>query len=249
MNIEIINQDNELWIDSLTVANGFNVDHKNLLETVSKQFTRLKRVNIAGSATGRKKSVVLLTERQIMILPVLVRTTPETIAFQERMVDAFFEMREQLKSNQLALPQNYEQALQKLLETIREKNDLSDYIEENQDKIDYVNNVVYASKDLKTVTGLAQLLNDKGADNIGRTIMFTWFRDNGYTYFDKCNVPFQQYINCGYFVVKDEPWSRGNKNGVYNRMYITPKGKTYFVKKYFDSIKPFQTEIEMSKYK
>jgi len=91
-------EDENIYIDSEIVAKGFDIQHKNVCEVVSKHFTRLKRIKSSGTG-GRPKTVYLLTERQIMIIPAIAKPTSKTIAFQTALVDAFLEARKQLEQS------------------------------------------------------------------------------------------------------------------------------------------------------
>ncbi len=248
MDIEIINQDNELLIDYRIVADGFGIEHKSLRRTLLKYFGDLKSRKLKDPETGWTKDILLLNERQIAKLTARTKPTPQTIGFHDVLVDAFYDYQEQHNSSQPQLPKDFREAIHELAKSLDKNAELETYIEENQSKIDYVNNVVAVSDSLTSVGALAKLLEDKSNNKIGQKTMFEWFRNNGYTFWDKENIPYQEFITRGYFVIKQTHWSNGNKSGDYNRIWITAKGCTYFEKKYFESIAPFQTELALSKY-
>lgn len=248
MDIEIINQDNELLIDYRIVADGFGIEHKSLRRTLLKYFSDLKSRKFKDPETGWTKDILLLNERQIAKLTARTKPTPQTIGFHDVLVDAFYDYQAKHTKSEMQLPKDFREAIHELAKSLDKNAELESYIEENQPKIAYVDNIVNVDKSLTSVGSFAKLLKDKSGENIGQKSLFQWFRDNDYIFWDGDNVPYQEFINRGYFTIKQVPWNNGKKSGIYNRIFITVKGCSYFTKKYFDSIKPFQTEIQMSKY-
>lgn len=43
----------------------------------------------------------------------------------------------------------------------------------------------------------------------------------------KCNLPKQEYKDRGYFVTKEEPYTSGDKDYLYTKIYVTGKGETW----------------------
>lgn len=46
----------------------------------------------------------------------------------------------------------------------------------------------------------------------------------------KCNLPKQEYKDRGYFVTKEEPYTSGEKDYLYTKIYVTGKGETWLAK-------------------
>jgi hypothetical protein len=90
-------ENEEIFIDSKIVAKGFQIEHSSLIRSIENNFERSDlKSDLIKQKSGQKLKIYLLTERQIMILPAICRTTPKTITFQTALVDAFIEARKQL---------------------------------------------------------------------------------------------------------------------------------------------------------
>lgn len=46
----------------------------------------------------------------------------------------------------------------------------------------------------------------------------------------KCNLPKQEYKDRGYFVTKEEPYTSGEKDYLYTKIYVTGKGEAWLAK-------------------
>ena len=77
---------------------------------------------------------------------------------------------------------------------------------------------------------MAKLLCDGGIV-IGGNKLFELLRNNKILMSD--NLPYQQYIDRGYFVVKESTYLKGGDYGVSQTMLVTPKGQMWI----FDKIK------------
>jgi phage regulator Rha-like protein len=123
MEIQIINQDKELYVDSRIVASGFEIEHESLCRSLKRSFSDLKSEEGKSSA-GRGIKYYLLTERQVMIIPAICKTTKKTVQFQTALVDAFFAMREQLTTIDPFAQLKTPEGIAKLLEIAQEKIEL-----------------------------------------------------------------------------------------------------------------------------
>lgn len=81
---------------------------------------------------------------------------------------------------------------------------------------------------------------DQVASNLGygKNNFFALMRDMGIFYYSskdaegkKVNLPKQEYKDRGYFVTKEEPYTRGDKDCLYTKIYVTGKGETWLTKK------------------
>lgn len=77
---------------------------------------------------------------------------------------------------------------------------------------------------------MAKLMKDQHI-KIGRNRLFQWLRDCEILMYN--NVPYQRYIDSGYFVVKESVYSTpSGENRTQQTTYITGKGQIYIIKKY-----------------
>lgn len=60
---------------------------------------------------------------------------------------------------------------------------------------------------------------------LGQKRLFKWLRDNNILMGN--NVPYQRYIDAGYFVVKEKPITMGECNYNYSQTFITAKGEAW----------------------
>ena len=103
---------------------------------------------------------------------------------------------------------------------------------ESKPLIDFANHVSAAvgkSSNIYMKT-MAKLLCDGGII-VGGNKLFELLRDNKILMAD--NLPYQQYIDRGYFVVKESTYLKGEDYGVSQTTLVTPKGQMWI----FDKIK------------
>ena len=62
---------------------------------------------------------------------------------------------------------------------------------------------------------------------IGRNRLFCWLRKNQILMSD--NLPYQRYIDRGYFVVKESVFDTGSMTKTYQQTYVTGKGQAYII--------------------
>ena len=91
------------------------------------------------------------------------------------------------------------------------------------------------SETLKSVESVASNLG------FGKNNFFALMRGMGIFYYSakdadgkKVNLPKQEYKDRGYFVTKEEPYSRGDKDCLYTKIYVTGKGEIWLSKKLFE---------------
>lgn len=219
----ISNHGEELVVSSEIVAKGFNVEHDSLAKSLSRRITDLKSVLVSGTQNGRPRRIFLLTERQIALIPAIVRTTEETWVFQKALVDAFMEARKQLQGARILdrIPTQKE-ALQGWLAAVEVLEVLQKKIEDDRPKIEAAENLLL-SKDCQKIEGFAKVLGTT------RNELFAWLRERGFCFKrpgkDEHNHVTAQYIRNGWFVERMETWQ--DPSGItrnYPQIRITPKG-------------------------
>lgn len=120
-------------------------------------------------------------------------------------------------NQQFKLPKNYLEALEALVETEKEKMLLEVKIEKNKPKIDFYD-------DFAESKGLKSFLTFSKLTGIGRNKLMLKLREEHIT--TKNNLPYQKYVELGYFEVKE------TLNGAFNysQTFITPKGVQWLQK-------------------
>ena len=109
------------------------------------------------------------------------------------------------------LPQSFSEAL-RLAADLQEEN------ERNRPKVEAHERFI-SGENLQKVGDVAKALN------YGRNKLFKFLRDN--KIFMKGNVPYQKYIDRGYFEVKETPITMGGQTINKPQTYVTAKGVNY----------------------
>ena len=118
--------------------------------------------------------------------------------------------------------------------TIERKNqkiaELETKITKDEPLVEFANKVAKSSDSID-IGDFSKVLHSEEI-KIGRNTLFGWLRENKYIM--KNNIPYQKYVDNGYFevieVVKTTPW--GDK--VFAKTLITGKGQIYLVQKLRD---------------
>lgn len=59
----------------------------------------------------------------------------------------------------------------------------------------------------------------------------------------KVNLPKREYVERGYFVTKEEPYTRGDKDLLYTKIYVTGKGETWLANKLNEAVEDSAEKI------
>lgn len=113
-----------------------------------------------------------------------------------------------------------------LKEERERRKELEAVVEEQKPLVSFANKVSN-TKDLINMGEMAKLLKDKHID-IGRNRLFAILREEGILM--KSNVPYQQYIDRGYFEVKEAVKENSYGNKVFPTTYVTGKGQLFLTK-------------------
>lgn len=100
-------------------------------------------------------------------------------------------------------------------------------IEEQKPLVEFANKVSDSSN-LIDMGKMAKLLKDEHI-NIGRNRLFSWLRKNNILIDD--NVPYQRYIDGGYFQVKESTYETPYGTKTQLTTYVTGKGQIYITER------------------
>lgn len=105
-------------------------------------------------------------------------------------------------------------------------NRLTSEAETNKPLVDFANHVglLATSNSNVNMQTMAKLLCDNGI-NIGRNRLFEILRKNKILM--ERNIPYQQYVDRGYFLVKESIVDKGNTTGIIQTTLVTPKGQLW----------------------
>lgn len=185
---------------------------------------RLKKDDIdlieVTDSLNRKQKMTFVSESGLYDM-ILTSRKPEAEAFKHWVTHEVLPSIRKTGSysinQQFKLPKNYLEALEALVETEKEKMLLEVKIEKNKPKVDFYDDFA-ESKGLKSFLTFSKL---KG---IGRNKLMLKLREEHIT--TKNNLPYQKYVELGYFEVKE------TLNGAFNysQTFITPKGVQWLQK-------------------
>lgn len=113
-----------------------------------------------------------------------------------------------------------------LKEERAKRKELEIVVEKQKPLVSFANKVSN-TKDLINMGEMAKLLKDKHIE-IGRNRLFAILREEGILM--KSNVPYQQYIDRGYFEVKEAVKENNYGNKVFPITYVTGKGQLFLTK-------------------
>lgn len=112
-------------------------------------------------------------------------------------------------------------------------------IEQQKPLVDFANHVG-DTKDLITVGQLAKLAKDEHI-KIGRNRLFEWLRQH--KYINNRNEPYQQYVECGYFKVKEIIKDVPHVKSIFPTTFVTGKGQLHIIKQLR---KEFKADLEIA---
>jgi phage antirepressor YoqD-like protein len=205
-------------------GNRSELEHKNLLAIIRDEFDEeISRLKIQPSSyknsRNKEQPMFVLTISQAK--QVLVRESK----FVRKAIVKHLEVLEQkLNSAQLQpqLPQNYIEALKALVVSEEEKVVLQKQIKNNEVKIQFIDRVTQ-STDTIDIGQCAKILEL----NFGRNTLFKELRERG-VFFKQRNEPKQNFIDRGYFKLKEEfiqTKNHGTKTII--KVLVTQRGLGY----------------------
>ena len=112
-------------------------------------------------------------------------------------------------------------------------NQLNERIRHDQPLVEFANQVSN-TENLIDMNAMAKLAVEEKIP-IGRNRLFRWLRENGILMSD--NLPYQKYIDRGYFAVKETVFEVDSMTRTYQQTLVTGKGQHFIVgllKKYYN---------------
>ncbi|MED0185636.1 phage antirepressor KilAC domain-containing protein [Escherichia coli] len=242
-----------------TLARGYGVDEANIRNNLSRNLDRFKegkhyflltglklrefknRVTGSYSVGKNARSLTLWTERGAARMSKIVDTN-EAWAFFEKLEDSYFRQKEQ---QPVAIPQTLPEALRLAAELAEQKqlleqkaHQLNQQLVAAAPKVDFADRVSVAKGIL--IGNFAKVVGLK------QNALFAWLRENGILIASggRKNVPFQQYINAGYFTVKEVVLDDEDGYQIRLTPQLTGKGQQWLTRKLLDAglLKPVAAE-------
>ena len=242
-----------------TLARGYGVDEANIRNNLSRNLDRFEegkhyflltglklrefknRVTGSYSVGKNARSLTLWTERGAARMSKIVDTN-EAWAFFEKLEDSYFRQKEQ---QPVAIPQTLPEALRLAAELAEQKQLLEQKAHQlNQQLVAAASKVDFADR----VSVAKGILIGNFAKVVGlkQNALFAWLRENGILIASggRKNVPFQQYINAGYFTVKEVVLDDEDGYQIRLTPQLTGKGQQWLTRKLLDAglLKPVAAE-------
>ena len=215
----LIKVDNNLTMSSREIAELTGKQHKDVIRDIRNMLDQLEIQSAQFCADykdskGRMYPCYNLPKRETLIL-----VSGYSVTMRARIIDRWQELEEKQTP---ATPKTYIEALEKLLESEKEKLVLKEELKAAEPKVEFVNNYVYA-KGNKTFRGLVKMLN------VNEREFRNWLHDSKIMYrLNGAWMPYSEYLHKGYFEVKT-----GEKDGKsYSLCYFTPKGEVWITEKW-----------------
>lgn len=163
---------------------------------------------------------------KISITPNMQKENPEVV---ENLIEYQLKAKDVLakvfiEKTPFILPQSYTEALEHLLESVKEKAKLEETIEKQKPMVEFHDNVAES-------TNADSIINLGKSFGIGKHKFLQFLRSVGILFLqDGINIPKQQYQNQGYFEVKITVDDQNNEKETSYKTIVTGKGKTYLHK-------------------
>ncbi len=173
----------------------------------------------------KTRSLILWTERGAARMSKIV-DTEQAWAFFEKLEDSYFRQKEQ---QPVAIPQTLPEALRLAAELAEQKMQLEQQLVAAAPKVDFADRVSVANGIL--IGNFAKVVGLK------QNALFSWLRQNGIlmAFGARKNVPRQQYINAGYFTVKEVVLDDENGYQIRLTPQLTGKGQQWLTRKLLDA--------------
>lgn len=104
-------------------------------------------------------------------------------------------------------------------------NQLNERIRHDQPLVDFANQVSDTTN-LIDMNAMAKLAAEENIP-IGRNRLFRWLRENGILMSD--NLPYQKFIDRGYFAVKESVFEAGSMTKTYQQTFVTGRGQRFII--------------------
>lgn len=241
----------QIMVSSLEVAEKFEKNHRDVLETIRNLTAQNSAVKIMfkksqyTNSRGRKYDEFLMNRDGFSLL-CMGFTGKKALDWKLKYINAFNQMEERLKSGNVLTDEEklklqlfssdpsevaYAHAQLLKLATAPLEKEICEQkvlIDEQKPLVTFATHVTKTS-DTVDMGEFAKIVA-KEKINVGRNRLFTWLREQGYLITN--NVPYQRYINNGYFkVIEVSKITSYGKINVFPKTLVTGKGQIFLVER------------------
>ena len=223
--IEIKYENDQLLVTSLQVAKDFSKEHKSVLRSIENlvaQNCATKNLFYETDYENRgKKYPMYLMTRDGFTLLAMGFTGKDALEWKMKYIQAFNEMERKLNDPMFLV--------KKSMKYLEEK--CNALLEENQEmkpKAEFFDQVA-SSKTAIQMSEVAKVLNYPG---YGRNRLFEFLRNKKVLMAN--NIPYQKYVDCGYFRVIEQKYTKPNGDTAINIKTLVYQKGINFIKKTLD---------------
>ena len=145
------------------------------------------------------------------VLPT-IRKTGGYVDDPDKFADYYLPFADEATKQMFKIQHEYIRQLHSKINTDKPKVDFADQVADTTNVID--------------MGEMAKLANDRGI-RIGRNRLFSWLRVMGILMMN--NIPYQEYMDRGYFKVKESLYYRDGESKTRQTTYVTGKGQRYII--------------------
>lgn len=239
--LEIINIDNQLFVDSRQVAKVLGIEHESFFTTIKKYTSDLSdfghlrfEIGTVTNSVGaiNKTNYALLNEDQATFLGTLSKNTRQVVTFKKILVKLFSSAKQKLSNPQnIKSPTSYLEALEQLVTTEKKRLALERQIMEEKPLVEFALGIKETTNAI-SFDVFAKILCKNGLE-IGSKRLFQKCRE--YKILQENNLPYQKYLDSKYFELKEGFYynSKSGEKVSYTQTLITGLGQEFL----FDKLK------------
>lgn len=213
-----IYENREPITDSITVAEVFDKNHKDVLRDIKNLncSEKFRRRNFALSSykslQNKEMPKYLITQDGFTIL-VMGFTGSNAMQFKEMYINEFNRMKDEIANmNKPQLPQTYKEALIALVHKVEENERLALENQQKQQLIEVQEPMVDSFKKFLDSDGYMKMTDFSKALGMGRNTLYDILRSDKIKVFGKDNKPYQRYMRYFKIVNAVKETSTGNRS-------------------------------------
>ena len=225
-------ENNQAVVSSRSIAEHFEKQHKHVLESIenikaeNSALTSMFYETTYKAGTGKRYKMYLMNRDGFTLLA-MGFTGKKALDWKVKYIEAFNKMEKQLAVQQqfaeFPIPKDYPSALRALADQCESNQKLIAKNKELVPKAEFYD-AVANSESLSSMADVAKIL-DMG---IGRNKLFIMLRANNILQAD--NIPYQRYVNAGYFKVVESHYMADGNSVVAKTTYVKQRGIDYIRK-------------------
>ena len=224
-------ENNEVVVSSRQVAENFGKQHKHVLESIREilaaENSATKFFHKSTHEYRGQQFPEYLMNRDGFSVLVMGFTGKEALEWKIKYINAFNEMEKQLASKNSLIMPNFNNPAEAARAWANEYEAKQKALAENaimKPKADFYDTVV-STESLLSMGDTAKLINKKG---VGRNNLYKILKARKILMAD--NIPYQQYIERGYFKVVESYYMAGDNKVIAKTTYVKQKGVDYIRK-------------------